>query len=157
MPLYKNLGLCDQFLFSCNMVDAYSTIIICNMFRNCTFAKVFISGIFLDWVSSFHRVGLVFCGRQSPGGHNVVWGLYNALKIHNHNSVLLGFVGELHCLPHISVMHVVTAKYAIHHCNDVEAILIYDSFILLNWSHSHIAIKLHYQIWHVIILMYYTS
>uniref|UniRef100_A0A5B7B7M3 Pyrophosphate--fructose 6-phosphate 1-phosphotransferase subunit alpha n=1 Tax=Davidia involucrata TaxID=16924 RepID=A0A5B7B7M3_DAVIN len=39
------------------------------------------------------RVGVVFCGRQSPGGHNVVWGLHNALKIHNPNSVLLGFLG----------------------------------------------------------------
>ncbi|PPR94298.1 hypothetical protein GOBAR_AA26372 [Gossypium barbadense] len=39
------------------------------------------------------RVGLVFCGRQSPGGHNVVWGLHKALKIHNPNSTLLGFLG----------------------------------------------------------------
>ncbi|KAK9112370.1 hypothetical protein Scep_019889 [Stephania cephalantha] len=39
------------------------------------------------------RVGLVFCGRQSPGGHNVIWGLYNALKIHNPDNVLLGFLG----------------------------------------------------------------
>ncbi|TKY69143.1 Pyrophosphate--fructose 6-phosphate 1-phosphotransferase subunit alpha [Spatholobus suberectus] len=39
------------------------------------------------------RVGVVFCGRQSPGGHNVIWGLHNALKIHNHDSVLLGFLG----------------------------------------------------------------
>ncbi|KAI3424041.1 PsbP domain-containing protein [Psidium guajava] len=39
------------------------------------------------------RVGVVFCGRQSPGGHNVIWGLYNALKIHNPSSVLLGFLG----------------------------------------------------------------
>ncbi|XP_027362878.1 pyrophosphate--fructose 6-phosphate 1-phosphotransferase subunit alpha [Abrus precatorius] len=39
------------------------------------------------------RVGVVFCGRQSPGGHNVIWGLYNALKIHNPNNVLLGFLG----------------------------------------------------------------
>ncbi|XP_020693314.1 pyrophosphate--fructose 6-phosphate 1-phosphotransferase subunit alpha-like isoform X2 [Dendrobium catenatum] len=39
------------------------------------------------------RVGVVFSGRQSPGGHNVIWGLYNALKVHNTNSVLLGFVG----------------------------------------------------------------
>ncbi|KAG5010138.1 hypothetical protein AAZX31_07G150300 [Glycine max] len=39
------------------------------------------------------RVGIVFCGRQSPGGHNVIWGLHNALKIHNPNSVLLGFLG----------------------------------------------------------------
>ncbi|KAL0002314.1 hypothetical protein SO802_016095 [Lithocarpus litseifolius] len=32
------------------------------------------------------RVGIVFCGRQSPGGHNVVSGLYSALKIHNPKS-----------------------------------------------------------------------
>ncbi|KAM0014585.1 putative diphosphate--fructose-6-phosphate 1-phosphotransferase [Helianthus debilis subsp. tardiflorus] len=38
-------------------------------------------------------VGLVFYGRQSPGGHNVVWGLHEALKIHNPKSVLLGFLG----------------------------------------------------------------
>ncbi|KAL9259471.1 Pyrophosphate--fructose 6-phosphate 1-phosphotransferase subunit alpha-like protein [Drosera capensis] len=39
------------------------------------------------------RVGVVFSGRQSPGGHNVIWGLHNALKIHNPSSVLLGFLG----------------------------------------------------------------
>ncbi|KAL9252890.1 Pyrophosphate--fructose 6-phosphate 1-phosphotransferase subunit alpha-like protein [Drosera capensis] len=39
------------------------------------------------------RVGIVFSGRQSPGGHNVIWGLHNALKIHNPKSVLLGFIG----------------------------------------------------------------
>ena len=48
---------------------------------------------------SFHsfliRVGIVFSGRQSPGGHNVIWGLYNALKIHNNRNVLLGFLGMM--------------------------------------------------------------
>ncbi|KAG6472958.1 hypothetical protein ZIOFF_070438 [Zingiber officinale] len=39
------------------------------------------------------RVGIVFCGRQSPGGHNVVWGLYSAIKLHNRDNTLLGFVG----------------------------------------------------------------
>ncbi|XP_057776545.1 pyrophosphate--fructose 6-phosphate 1-phosphotransferase subunit alpha isoform X2 [Salvia miltiorrhiza] len=39
------------------------------------------------------RVGVVFCGRQSPGGHNVIWGLFEALKVHNPKSVLLGFLG----------------------------------------------------------------
>ncbi|KAE9615775.1 hypothetical protein Lal_00017695 [Lupinus albus] len=39
------------------------------------------------------RVGIVFSGRQSPGGHNVIWGLHNALKSHNPSSVLLGFLG----------------------------------------------------------------
>lgn len=40
------------------------------------------------------RVGVVFSGRQSPGGHNVIWGLHNAIKVHNPNSTLLGFVGK---------------------------------------------------------------
>ncbi|CAD5317377.1 unnamed protein product [Arabidopsis thaliana] len=39
------------------------------------------------------RVGIVFCGRQAPGGHNVVWGLYEALKVHNAKNTLLGFLG----------------------------------------------------------------
>ncbi|KAI5442959.1 hypothetical protein KIW84_011844 [Lathyrus oleraceus] len=37
--------------------------------------------------------GIVFCCRQSPGGHNVIWGLQSALNIHNPKSVLLGFLG----------------------------------------------------------------
>nr|CAB3482743.1 unnamed protein product [Digitaria exilis] len=39
------------------------------------------------------RVGVVFSGRQSPGGHNVVWGLHDAVKAYNPQSVLYGFVG----------------------------------------------------------------
>ncbi|WCJ44778.1 Pyrophosphate--fructose 6-phosphate 1-phosphotransferase subunit alpha [Euphorbia peplus] len=39
------------------------------------------------------RVGIVFCGRQSPGGHNVIWGLHHALKTHNPKNILLGFLG----------------------------------------------------------------
>ncbi|GJM99883.1 hypothetical protein PR202_ga17022 [Eleusine coracana subsp. coracana] len=39
------------------------------------------------------RVGVVFSGRQSPGGHNVIWGLYDAIKAHNANSKLIGFLG----------------------------------------------------------------
>ncbi|GJN34254.1 hypothetical protein PR202_gb22901 [Eleusine coracana subsp. coracana] len=39
------------------------------------------------------RVGVVFSGRQSPGGHNVIWGTYDALKAQNPCNVLLGFVG----------------------------------------------------------------
>ncbi|KAH7689375.1 Diphosphate--fructose-6-phosphate 1-phosphotransferase protein [Dioscorea alata] len=39
------------------------------------------------------RVGVVFSGRQSPGGHNVIWGLHAAIKCHNPNSSLLGFLG----------------------------------------------------------------
>lgn len=41
------------------------------------------------------RVGIVFCGRQAPGGHNVIWGLYQALKVHNAKSTLLGFLGKV--------------------------------------------------------------
>lgn len=57
-----------------------------------------LSGCKTESVSSFNRVGIVFCGRQSPGGHNVVWGLLNGLKIHNSRSTLLGFLGELHLM-----------------------------------------------------------
>ncbi|XP_066399220.1 pyrophosphate--fructose 6-phosphate 1-phosphotransferase subunit alpha-like isoform X1 [Miscanthus floridulus] len=39
------------------------------------------------------RVGVVFSGRQSPGGHNVIWGTYDAMKAQNPHNVLLGFVG----------------------------------------------------------------
>ncbi|CAN8234394.1 unnamed protein product [Cochlearia groenlandica] len=39
------------------------------------------------------RVGIVFYGRQAPGGHNVIWGLYEALKVHNVKNTLLGFLG----------------------------------------------------------------
>lgn len=39
------------------------------------------------------RVGVVFSGRQSPGGHNVVWGLHDALKAHSPHSTLYGFIG----------------------------------------------------------------
>lgn len=42
----------------------------------------------------FPRVGVVFCGRQSPGGHNAIWGLHDAIKVHNPKSTLLGFLGE---------------------------------------------------------------
>lgn len=41
----------------------------------------------------YSRVGIVFSGRQAPGGHNVIWGLYEALKVHNAKSTLLGFLG----------------------------------------------------------------
>ncbi|KAJ0968110.1 hypothetical protein J5N97_025027 [Dioscorea zingiberensis] len=39
------------------------------------------------------RVGVVFCGRQSPGGHNVICGLHDAMKLHNPESTLIGFCG----------------------------------------------------------------
>jgi len=40
------------------------------------------------------RVGIVFSGRQSPGGHNVILGLYDAIMAHNSNSKLIGFLGK---------------------------------------------------------------
>ncbi|AQL03428.1 Pyrophosphate--fructose 6-phosphate 1-phosphotransferase subunit alpha [Zea mays] len=39
------------------------------------------------------RIGVVFSGRQSPGGHNVIWGLYDVVKAHNSNSKIIGFLG----------------------------------------------------------------
>lgn len=39
------------------------------------------------------RVGVVFSGGQASGGHNVITGLYDALKKLNPNSKLFGFLG----------------------------------------------------------------
>jgi pyrophosphate--fructose-6-phosphate 1-phosphotransferase len=38
------------------------------------------------------KIGVVFSGGQAPGGHNVIWGLYNALKEMNPKSSLIGFL-----------------------------------------------------------------
>ncbi|MBP5385249.1 MAG: diphosphate--fructose-6-phosphate 1-phosphotransferase [Lachnospiraceae bacterium] len=38
-------------------------------------------------------VGVILSGGQAPGGHNVVCGLYDALKATDRNNVLLGFKG----------------------------------------------------------------
>eukprot|EP00898_Chlorokybus_atmophyticus_P004365 jgi/Chlat1/492/Chrsp103S01092 len=38
------------------------------------------------------RVGIVFCGRQSPGGHNVVAGLYDFLRSSRPGSAVIGFL-----------------------------------------------------------------
>ncbi|MBQ4270746.1 MAG: 6-phosphofructokinase, partial [Clostridiales bacterium] len=38
-------------------------------------------------------VGVILSGGQAPGGHNVVSGLYDALKAADKNNVLLGFKG----------------------------------------------------------------
>ena len=40
-----------------------------------------------------HVVGVILSGGQAPGGHNVVCGLYDALKATNKENVLLGFKG----------------------------------------------------------------
>ena len=38
-------------------------------------------------------VGVILSGGQAPGGHNVVCGLYDALKATNQDNVLIGFKG----------------------------------------------------------------
>jgi diphosphate-dependent phosphofructokinase len=40
-----------------------------------------------------HVVGVILSGGQAPGGHNVVSGLYDALKATNPDNVLIGFKG----------------------------------------------------------------
>lgn len=42
------------------------------------------------------RVGVVFgMEAESPGAHNVIAGIFDALKAHNNNSILFGFVGGI--------------------------------------------------------------
>lgn len=40
-----------------------------------------------------HRVGVLFSGGPAPGGHNVVAGLFDALKKLNKDSILIGLLG----------------------------------------------------------------
>ncbi|CAM9806155.1 unnamed protein product, partial [Phaeothamnion confervicola] len=42
------------------------------------------------------KVGVVFCGRQAAGGHNILWGVHEFLK--GTKSKVLGFVGGTHGL-----------------------------------------------------------
>ena len=39
------------------------------------------------------NVGVILSGGQAPGGHNVIAGLYDALKAANPNNILYGFLG----------------------------------------------------------------
>ena len=39
------------------------------------------------------KVGVVFSGGQAPGGHNVIAGLFDAIKTIHHRSELIGFLG----------------------------------------------------------------
>jgi diphosphate-dependent phosphofructokinase len=39
------------------------------------------------------RIGLLFSGGQAPGGHNVIWGLFEAAKNLHRESCLFGFLG----------------------------------------------------------------
>ncbi|CAM9151356.1 unnamed protein product [Choristocarpus tenellus] len=47
----------------------------------------------LDPTAATHgvRVGVVFCGRQAAGGHNIIWGMHNFLK--GTKSKVIGIVG----------------------------------------------------------------
>ncbi|AQK63559.1 Pyrophosphate--fructose 6-phosphate 1-phosphotransferase subunit alpha 2 [Zea mays] len=47
----------------------------------------------LNYLSFNKWVGIVFYGRKSLGGHNVVWRLYEAIKAHYQNIKLTGFLG----------------------------------------------------------------
>lgn len=42
--------------------------------------------------SSKLRIGVVFCGRQTPGAHNVVWGVYDAVKKMHPEADVMGFL-----------------------------------------------------------------
>ena len=44
-------------------------------------------------VSKKQVVGVILSGGQAPGGHNVICGLYDALKATNSENVLYGFKG----------------------------------------------------------------
>lgn len=46
-----------------------------------------------DQVGSKLNVGVILSGGQAPGGHNVICGLYDALKMANKDSQLYGFMG----------------------------------------------------------------
>ena len=61
------------------------------------------------------RVGIVFSGGQAPGGHNVIAGLYDALKQRNPASRLFGFLngpgGLLGNLDYLEIHEHELAKY----------------------------------------------
>eukprot|EP00163_Fabomonas_tropica_P004294 TRINITY_DN1378_c0_g2_i1.p1 TRINITY_DN1378_c0_g2~~TRINITY_DN1378_c0_g2_i1.p1 ORF type:complete len:1178 (+),score=281.30 TRINITY_DN1378_c0_g2_i1:352-3534(+) len=44
------------------------------------------------------RIGFVFCGRQTPGGHNALWGAVKHLSEYHPDSRVLGFAGGTHAL-----------------------------------------------------------
>lgn len=87
-------GSCLSNLCECILVHHYITYVDTNSGNNGFSFVVSFSWKMMFNALSLNRVGIVFCGRQSPGGHNVIWGLYNALKLHNPNSTLLGFLGK---------------------------------------------------------------
>ena len=53
-------------------------------------------------------IGVVFCGRQAPGGHNVVAAIYDGAKEISPGSKVYGFVGgesKLNKLPSKRINH----------------------------------------------------
>ncbi len=40
------------------------------------------------------KVAIVFSGGQSPGGHNVIAGLFDGLKIASRKNTLIGYLGR---------------------------------------------------------------
>ena len=64
------------------------------LFKN-TYGKPLVTfeSIGEDKASAVKNVGVILSGGQAPGGHNVIAGLYDALKRANPNNKLYGFLG----------------------------------------------------------------
>eukprot|EP00968_Pinguiococcus_pyrenoidosus_P025934 scaffold7039_cov255-Pinguiococcus_pyrenoidosus.AAC.18 len=56
------------------------------------------------------KIGVAFCGRQSPGGHNILCGLMKAVEARADGSQLLGFVGGTGGIMHRSFIQL-TSQY----------------------------------------------
>ena len=81
------------------------------------------------WACNFsliYRVGVAFCGRQSRGGHNIITGLFDALKSHNNASVLLGFIGM--CLIHEPWHSILVLVITLSCINDFSAFSFFTTF-----------------------------
>ena len=65
-----------------------------NLFKN-TYGKpvVTFKNVSSSKSSEVRNVGVILSGGQAPGGHNVIAGLYDALKQANSNNRLYGFLG----------------------------------------------------------------
>ena len=65
-----------------------------NLFKN-TYGKpvVTFKNVSSSKSSEVRNVGVILSGGQAPGGHNVIAGLYDALKQANSNNKLYGFLG----------------------------------------------------------------
>ena len=65
-----------------------------NLFKN-TYGKPVVTFNYSgeERISEIKNVGVILSGGQAPGGHNVIAGLYDALKQANSNNKLYGFLG----------------------------------------------------------------